>query len=168
MRKSTENIKQLHAYWRMEYLELPKSKKNNTKLFSELPKKNEDAITLILFRGKYNYIVLNRYPYNAGHLLVIPYREVAELEEMSSEELSEHVHTIIKAKKILKQALGAQGFNIGYNFGCAAGAGITGHLHCHIVPRWEGDTNFMPVVGNTKVLPQSLQAMYKRLMEFVD
>ena len=96
-----------------------------------------------------------------------PYREERELGGLRVEERGNLMDMIIKGQDILKRALGAQGFNVGFNFGSAAGAGIPQHLHCHIVPRWSGDTNFMPVLGNTKVLPQSLAAMYRRLKEFV-
>ena len=106
---------------------------------------------------------MNRYPYNAGHLLVLPFREVAELELLETEERHELMDLIIKAQQILTRALRPNGFNTGFNFGNAGGAGIPCHLHCHVVPRWEGDTNFMPVIGNTRVLPDSMDAMWERL-----
>ena len=154
----------LHAYWRMEYIETPASLKGNNP-FAELPKLGDDKDTLILFRGKTGYLILNRYPYNAGHLLVLPFREVVELEELNEEEQVEFLSLIIRGKKILEKALNPAGFNIGMNLGAAAGAGIPGHLHAHIVPRWNGDTNFMPVLGQTRVLPTSLEAMWFRLRE---
>lgn len=153
---------QLHAYWRMEYIETPKALKG-TSPFVELPKRENDKETLILFRGKTGYLVLNRYPYNAGHLLVLPYREVIELEALTDEEKTEFLDLIITGKQILTKALDPDGFNVGMNLGSAAGAGIPSHLHAHIVPRWNGDTNFMPVVGQTRVLPTSLEAMWERL-----
>ena len=108
-------------------------------------------------------IVMNRYPYNAGHLLVLPYREVAQLEDMAKEERHELMDLIVKAQEILTNALRPDGFNTGFNFGKAAGAGIPCHLHCHVVPRWHGDTNFMPVIGHTRVLPDSMDLMWERL-----
>jgi ATP adenylyltransferase len=107
--------------------------------------------------------VLNRYPYNAGHLLAIPYREVPNLEDLSQEERLDLMNLLVTAQDILKKALKPDGFNIGMNLGKGAGAGIPTHLHVHIVPRWNGDTNFMPVVAGTRVLPQSLEAMWSRL-----
>lgn len=161
-------IKHLHSYWRMDYVAAPKPLNKNEKLFLNLPKSQNDEETLILFRSKYSYIVLNKYPYNAGHLLVVPFREVTDLKDLSNEELSDLMQMIIKSQDILTQALQPQGFNIGFNIGEASGAGIPGHLHCHIVPRWKSDTNFMPVLTNTKVLPESLHNMWKRLREFTN
>jgi ATP adenylyltransferase len=159
-------MKQLHSYWRIEYVEAPKTTDDNDKLFSKLANSKNDEEALILFRSTHTFIVLNKYPYNAGHLLVVPYREVPLLKNFSQEELLDFMNMVIKAQDILTQAIKPQGFNIGLNIGKAAGAGIPQHIHCHIVPRWEGDTNFMPVLGNTKVLPQALHSMWKRLKQF--
>lgn len=150
----------------MEYIEAPKDEKSPAKPFSEIPKTKDDKSVYILWRGPKTYIVLNRYPYNAGHLLVLPYREVADLEDLHEDEMQEMMKSIILAKKILREALSPDGFNVGFNLGEAAGAGIPKHLHCHIVPRWSGDTNFMPVLGKTRVLPISLEAMWERLRKF--
>lgn len=158
-------MKHLHSYWRMDYIETPK--KSEANLFSNLAHSKNDEEALIVFRSTHNFIVLNKYPYNAGHLLVVPYREVGALKDLNDEELSDFTKMVIKAQEILTQALKPHGFNIGINIGSAAGAGIPNHIHCHIVPRWEGDTNFMPVLSDTKVLPQSLQAMWQRLKKFV-
>lgn len=154
----------LHAYWRMEYIKAPDAEKIRGNPFVELPKLSDEA-ALIVKRSTHNYIVLNKFPYNAGHLLVIPFREVPELDELTADERADHFEMIIQAKAILNRALNPHGFNIGYNFGCAAGAGIPTHLHCHLVPRWDGDTNFMPVLGETRVLPEALKTMWKRLHE---
>lgn len=154
----------LHAYWRMPYILAPKSNEAELNPFAQLPKQT-DAESLILVRRTHNYIVLNRYPYNAGHLLVVPYREVSNLQELQTTELHEHIDCVVEAQNILTQALKPDGFNTGYNFGKAAGAGIPKHLHCHIVPRWNGDTNFMPVIGNTRVLPDALDSMWERLRD---
>lgn len=161
-------MKHLHSYWRMEYVGAPKPLNDDQKLFSHLPKSGNDEDVLILFRSKYSYIVLNRYPYNAGHLLVVPFREVALLQDLSSEELSDLMNMIIKAQDILNKGIQPHGFNIGMNIGAASGAGIPKHLHCHVVPRWNGDTNFMPVICNTKVLPECLKTMWKKLREFAN
>jgi ATP adenylyltransferase len=155
---------QLHAYWRMEYIETPEGLKGKNP-FVELPKIENERESLMLFRGKTGYLIMNRFPYNAGHILVLPYREVGELEDLNEEERVEFFELIIRGKKILSSALNPDGFNVGMNLGSTAGAGIPGHIHAHIVPRWNGDTNFMPVLGQTRVLPTSLESMWERLKE---
>ncbi|PWU06293.1 MAG: HIT family hydrolase [Verrucomicrobia bacterium] len=159
-------MKHLHAYWRIDYIEAPKVNVSNDDLFSNLANTKNDEDALVLFRSTHCFIVLNRYPYNAGHLLIAPYRPMPELKDLSPPELLDLMNMIIKAQDILTQALKPNGFNIGFNIGTSAGAGIPKHIHCHVVPRWEGDTNFMPVLTNTKVLPQSLHAMWERLRKF--
>ncbi|RME70797.1 MAG: HIT domain-containing protein [Verrucomicrobia bacterium] len=159
-------MQHLHAYWRMEYIEAPKEETKFGKPFSEMPALNDDRATHILYRSSHTYIVLNRFPYNAGHLLVVPYREVADLGELTADERVDFMNTLILGEDILRRALKPDGFNIGLNLGAAAGAGIPKHLHAHIVPRWQGDTNFMPVLGDTRVLPISLDAMWERLRQF--
>ena len=152
----------LHAYWRMAYIKA--EKRGNP--FTELAAM-DDKEALILYRGEHNFIVLNKFPYTAGHLLILPFREVAELEDLRENEFTEHMRLIIKAKDMLKKGIDPHGYNVGYNFGIAAGAGIPSHLHCHIVPRWQGDGNFMPVLGQTRVLPAALEEMWERLRECV-
>lgn len=159
-------MKHLHSYWRIEYVEAPKATDENDKLFSNLAHSKDDEASLIVLRSTHSFIVLNKYPYNAGHLLVAPYRAVAALKDFSQEELLDFMNMVIKAQAMLTQAIKPHGFNIGFNVGKAAGAGIPNHIHCHIVPRWDGDTNFMPVLSNTKVLPEALHAMWKRLQQF--
>lgn len=153
----------LHAYWRMEYIEAPKPKEGGD-LFTELPALGDDAQALIVHRCALSYLILNRYPYNAGHLLAVPFRAVTDPAELDAAERADLMDAIILAKEILRRAINPNGFNIGFNLGFAAGGSIP-HLHAHIVPRWNGDTNFMPVIGQTRVLPQSLEAMYRRLRE---
>ena len=132
--------------------------------FDEAPKlSDEDG--LIVARGGLVYAVLNLYPYNSGHLLVCPYRHVADYTDLTVEETAEFAEFTKRAITALRRASGAQGFNIGMNLGSVAGAGIAAHLHQHIVPRWGGDTNFMPVVGRTRVLPQLLADTRKLLAE---
>jgi ATP adenylyltransferase len=158
-------MKKLNSYWRVEYINNPdRSQLGN--LFKELPKQ-DDASAYILFRSIHNYIVMNRYPYNAGHIMVVPYREVSDLRNMTTEEKSDHMEMIIKGQDILHKAIHPHGYNIGYNIGEAGGAGVPTHIHCHIVPRWKGDTNFMPVLGETSVLTEAMDSMWKRLREFV-
>lgn len=130
--------------------------------FVDLPKL-DDKEALIVSREARSFILMNRYPYNAGHLLVLPYRETPNLEDLDPEERACFFDAAIKAKRILAKAIKPDGFNIGINLGEAGGAGVPGHVHLHVVPRWNGDTNFMPVLGDTRVLPQSLEAMWTRL-----
>ena len=159
----TPSMQRLHAYWRMPYILAPKNPDEGGNPFTRITETGDDAKEYILYRGKLNYIVMNRFPYNAGHLLVIPFREVPTLDQLSAEERHELMDLIVKAQQILTKALRPDGFNTGFNFGSAGGAGIPSHLHCHVVPRWDGDTNFMPVIGNTRVIPDSMDAMWQRL-----
>jgi len=156
----------LHSYWRMPYIEAPKPDSGEGNPFLTLPQSGDDEAALIIWRGEYNYLMLNKFPYNAGHLLAIPYREVASLAAMEPGERAELMDALMHGQRILQDALKPDGFNVGFNFGQAAGAGIPSHLHGHIVPRWNGDHNFMPVVSDTRVLPESLQGMWKRLSQF--
>ncbi|HEY8993825.1 MAG TPA: HIT domain-containing protein [Lacunisphaera sp.] len=153
----------LHAYWRMEYIEAPRLPEGANP-FAELPKLGNDAEALIVHRSPLSYLILNRYPYNPGHLLAIPFRAATDLSELTSAERADLMDEIILGKEMLKAAVNPNGFNVGFNLGSAAGGSIP-HLHAHIVPRWNGDTNFMPVIGQTRVLPQSLEAMYQRLRD---
>jgi ATP adenylyltransferase len=157
----------LHSYWRMPYIEVPKPETGEHNPFVSIPLEEDDRKVLIVFRSTHCYLVLNKFPYNAGHLLVVPYREVSRLDALTAEEKADFLDTIIKGQQILENAIHPDGFNVGFNLGRAAGAGIPTHIHCHIVPRWNGDTNFMPVLGETKVLPESLDAMWQRLRQFV-
>ena len=158
-------MEKLHSYWRIEYIKNP-DRSMSGNLFLRLPEQ-DDETALIVYRSSLNYIVMNRYPYNAGHLLIVPFREVNNLRDMTSEERTDHMDMIVKSQDILDQAIKPHGYNVGYNLGIAAGAGIPTHLHCHIVPRWDGDTNFMPVIGETSVLPEAMESMWKHLREFV-
>jgi ATP adenylyltransferase len=155
------NMQQLHAYWRMEYIEAPRFP-DVKRPFSELPLLGDDRAALIVYRSPWSYLMLNRFPYNPGHLLAIPFREVVDLEELTSEESADLFQIITVGKRLLTAAVNPDGFNIGFNLGNSAGGSIA-HLHGHIVPRWNGDNNFMPVIGQTRVLPQSLDATWERL-----
>lgn len=161
-------MERLHAYWRMPYILAPKDPEDGGNPFKKMVESRDDRKEHILYRGLENFIVMNRYPYNAGHLLVLPYREVGQLDALRPEERHELMDLIVKAQQILTRALKPDGFNTGFNFGKAAGAGIPSHLHCHVVPRWDGDTNFMPVIGSTRVLPDSMGAMWERLSACIE
>ncbi len=124
--------------------------------FTDLPKLGDDRKALIIHRGKHSYLLLNRYPYNPGHILVVPFREVPELSDLTPEERLELMDMIVLAQDVLKKAMQPDGFNVGFNLGRTSGAGIPKHLHGHVVPRWNGDSNFLPVIGKTRSLPQAL------------
>lgn len=123
----------------------------------------QDPQNYVLSRGPLAYVLMNVYPYNNGHLMIAPYRHIGDLGGLAGEELADMMHLAQESLAVLGRSLRPEGFNLGFNQGKAAGAGIDDHIHLHIVPRWMGDTNFMPVVGTTKVLPESLDATYARL-----
>jgi ATP adenylyltransferase len=155
-------MQQLHAYWRMEYIEAPRFPAAMSRPFSELPALGDDHAALIVHRSHFSYLVLNRYPYNPGHLLAVPFREVMDLDELSEGGRADLMEEIVFGRRLLAAALKPDGFNLGFNLGSAAGGSIP-HLHAHIVPRWNGDTNFMPVIGQSRVLPQALESTWERL-----
>lgn len=157
------SMKHLHPYWRMEYIEAPKYPAEMRRPFSELPALGDDRAALIVHRSRQTYLILNRFPYNPGHLLAVPFREVVNLEDLDSDERADLFDQIIFGKRVLAAALKADGFNVGFNLGHAAAGGSIPHLHGHIVPRWNGDNNFMPVLGQTRILPQSLDATWEKL-----
>ncbi len=130
--------------------------------FTELPVLGDDRAALIVHRTALSYLMINRFPYNPGHLLAIPFREVSDIEELTPAENADLFAIITFGKKILRIAMKPDGFNIGFNLGSAAGGSIP-HLHGHLVPRWNGDNNFMPVLGQTRILPQALAATWDRL-----
>lgn len=123
----------------------------------------DDERSHILYRGDRAFVILNAFPYNSGHLMIAPQRHVADLASVEVDERTELMELMVKAVGIVGDAMGADGFNVGMNLGAVAGAGIPGHLHIHVVPRWKGDTNFMPVVGDTKVLPEMIAATDAKL-----
>ncbi len=129
------------------------------------PDRAEDEQRHIVYRGEHAFIILNLYPYNPGHLLIAPYRHTADLESLTAAERDEMMALAQRALRALRTDTGPHGYNMGMNLGSVGGAGIVDHLHLHLVPRWEGDTNFMPVIGGTKVLPELLTATAARLRE---
>ena len=148
------------APWRMEYIE--KGKKDGC-IFCVLPKANEDEKHYILYRGSSCFVIMNTFPYNNGHLMVSPYRHINCITLLSEDELKQMGQLLCKCIEQLKKLYAPDGFNTGTNLGKAGGAGFDQHLHTHIVPRWKGDTNFMPVLAETKVHPQHLRAGYEKL-----
>ena len=148
------------APWRIEYIR----KVNECGcILCQKPGENNDEANFILYRGHNNFVLLNIYPYNPGHLMIAPYQHTANLADLREREIIEHFNLIERSVELLKEVLNPTGFNIGLNLGRAAGAGIETHLHTHIVPRWNGDTNFMPVLADTKVVSEALAATYEKL-----
>ncbi len=156
-------MKQLWSPWRMTYIE--KSNKEEGCVFCNAQAKADGAENLIAHRGKLSYVILNRYPYTSGHLMVIPFKHVSTLEELDAETRAEMMELSSRCTTELGEIYKPQGFNLGINIGKAAGAGVLGHVHIHIVPRWAGDTNFMTAVGETRVLPESLEQTYERVKQ---
>lgn len=157
-------LQRLWTPWRMSYINDPDRKVAGCP-FCVLPARGpeHDAETLILHRGTRCYVILNAYPYNPGHLMVVPFRHVARYEELEADELHELADLSQRSVRALLATSGPDAFNIGFNVGSTAGAGIAEHIHQHVVPRWEGDTNFMPIIGQTRVLPELLDETYERL-----
>ena len=153
-------MKRIWAPWRVEYIRMEKPKGC---ILCDKPKESRDVENYILFRGKHNYVMLNLYPYNPGHLMVASYRHLASPEDLTPEERNEHFEILNRALGALRAAFNAPGFNIGMNVGKVAGAGIDDHFHTHIVPRWAGDTNFMPILADTKVVSEGLADSYRKL-----
>ena len=151
----------LWAPWRMEYVRAPK--KNTEETFLKKLKNGSDEDNLILFRGEHSFVCMNLYPYNNGHIMILPNNIVEKPEDLEEAILFEIMKIASLSMKIIREKMNAEGFNFGANIGASAGAGIAEHLHFHIVPRWKGDTNFMPVIGNTKVNVQGLSDTYVML-----
>lgn len=141
---------------------------DNRSLFERLDAAGDDESNLILWRGEQVFVIMNLYPYNNGHVMIVPYRRVADFDLLDADEQREVAETMGACTRWLRRALRPDGFNIGMNLGSAAGAGVPDHLHVHVVPRWNGDTNFMPTVGGTKVLPEDIRTTYRRIREAID
>lgn len=153
-------MKNLYAPWRYDYILKQKTKGC---ILCEKYKANADDEQLIVKRGKLAYILMNLYPYNNGHLMIAPYRHVANLVDLTQDELVEIIKLVQLSEKVLRKVYQPDGFNVGINIGKAAGAGIDSHLHAHIVPRWNGDTNFLATFAETKVIPENIEEAYKKL-----
>ena len=149
----------LHAPWRIEYILGPKRHEGpdgDASIFTVIAQSGDDVANSVIARGKTCFAVMNNFPYNAGHLLIVPYREVPDLADLTEEELLELMQLCRRCQAALRETMNPDGFNIGLNLGSAAGAGIGEHLHLHVVPRWDGDTNFMPALGQTAVIPEAV------------
>lgn len=160
-------MKPIWAPWRMEYI-LDKDDRPDGCVFCLANSDSADSERYILHRGQNAFVIMNRYPYNNGHLLVAPYRHVSDLGDLSVSDNHEISDLICLCREVLQEVMQPQGMNIGLNLGAAAGAGIADHLHWHLVPRWQGDTNFMPVLADTRVIPQHLDETYETLRKVLD
>ncbi len=156
-------LERLWATWRMKYIVTLPEGGPGADVFVDLPETEDGSGNLIVHRGEFCYIVLNLYPYNNGHAMVIPFRKVADFSSLDADEMLEMMQLADLLMRALTRCMSPQGFNMGMNLGRVGGAGIPEHLHLHVVPRWPGDTNFMPVIGQTKVLPESLEDTWQKV-----
>ncbi len=154
----------LHAPWRIEYILAPKPSLPES-LFSRIAQSQDDETNYVIVRDRSCYALLNAYPYTGGHLMVVPYKQVQDLDGLTDEELADLMRMTRRCVNALKQVMKPDGFNVGINLGKVAGAGIHEHLHIHVVPRWQGDTNFMPVIAGTTVVPQALKDLAAQLRQ---
>ena len=156
------DVATLWAPWRVEYFE---KQPRDLNFLWAAAQASDDAAHLVITRRKNAFLMMNRYPYAVGHLMAVPYRKTSELSALGENEIVELWSLVVHAQALLRMATKAQGFNVGLNLGECAGAGVTDHLHIHIVPRWSGDTNFMPVFTGTRVLGDGLRALYEKLVD---
>ena len=155
-------MKRIFAPWRIRYIMSPK---HDGCIFCDFPRENRDEERLIVYRGKTCFVIMNNYPYNPGHVMISPYRHVGEIEKLEEGELLEMMVLAQKTVEVIKREMSPDGFNLGINLGKVAGAGIEDHIHLHIVPRWNGDTNFMPVIADVRVIPEAVEETYKKLKD---
>ncbi len=153
-------MENLWAPWRIEYI---LSKKPAGCIFCDKPAENRDEENLILYRGRYHFIIMNAFPYNNGHMMVVPFRHTATLSAWAAEEQQEMMQLADLAVELLRKTMRPDGFNLGINMGIVGGAGVADHIHLHVVPRWNGDTNFMPVLSDTRVISEHLRATFGML-----
>ena len=151
-------MESLHAPWRIEYILAPKPVLAES-LFARIAQSNEDEANYVIARDRTCFALLNTYPYTGGHLLVVPYKQSPDLDGLTEAEMSDLMVLVRRCQKALAKVMKPDGFNVGMNLGKVAGAGILEHVHIHVVPRWLGDTNFMPVLANTTVVPQALKEL---------
>ncbi len=163
----------LWSPWRARHIERmsqgeDQSTDDHRSLFERLVEAGDDEGNLILWRGDRVFVIMNLYPYNNGHVMIVPYRRIADFDSLDAEEQVEIAQMMAACTRWLRAALSPEGFNIGMNLGAAAGAGVPDHLHVHVVPRWSGDTNFMPTVAETKVLPEDIRTTYRRIRKVIE
>lgn len=153
----------LFAPWRMSYIANNKHPKSC--IFCDFPKCENDEDHFILHRAHHSFIILNTFPYNSGHLMIAPYRHIANFDDLKSDELLEINLLAAKVIRMMRRVFSPEGFNMGINMGKVAGAGYAEHVHLHVVPRWNGDTNFMPVLSDTRVVPEALIQTYRKFSD---
>ncbi len=156
-----EDLKTLWAPWRVEYFSIDRSRD----FLGEAAQASDDAAHLVVARRKNSFLIMNRFPYAVGHMMAVPYRKVGDIGDLTDEERLELWELAALAEKLLRKTAKAQGFNIGLNIGTCAGAGFADHLHLHVVPRWENDNNFLPVLSGTRIMTEALPEMYRRLVQ---
>lgn len=149
--------------WRYKYMEQASSGKQPDCIFCEAQARNDDAATLIVHRGKKAFVILNKFPYTSGHVMIVPYAHIGELHLCDAESLGEMMQLTQRLETVFRANYKPDGMNLGMNLGRAAGAGVVGHLHLHMLPRWMGDSNFLTVTGETRVHPEDLKTTYERL-----
>jgi ATP adenylyltransferase len=157
-----EHLETLWAPWRVEYFQRERS--NGVDFLAEAAATSDDAAHLVVTRRRNAFLILNKYPYSSGHLMVVPYRRTARMEDLAEGEILDVWNLAIHAQRLLREVTHADGFNIGFNIGATSGAGYDEHIHLHIVPRWTGDQNFMPMIAGTRVIPEGLIPLYERLV----
>ncbi|MCX6967420.1 MAG: HIT domain-containing protein [Verrucomicrobia bacterium] len=155
-----ESLQAVWAPWRVDYFSIDQSRD----FLTEAAQSTDDRSHLVVRRLKETFLIMNRFPYTVGHLMAVPYRKVAEIADLTQGEQLELWDQAAFAQNLLRKVVHAEGFNVGLNLGKSGGAGVADHLHLHIVPRWEGDTNFMTVLGNVRVMAESLDALYGKLI----
>src|SRR3954468_23625458 len=156
-----QDVETLWAPWRVEYFE---QQPRDRDFLARAATASDDAEHLVITRRKTGFLMMTRYPYAIGHLMAVPYRKTADISSLGENEVLELWELAVHGQRLLRETMKAQGFNVGLNLGECAGAGVPDHLHLHIVPRWSGDTNFMPVLSGTRMLSQGLQSLYDKLM----
>ncbi|MCE9543465.1 MAG: HIT domain-containing protein [Verrucomicrobia bacterium] len=157
-----EHLETLWAPWRVEYFN--RERTSGEDFLAEAARSTDDAGHLVVTRRKNAFLILNKYPYSSGHLMVVPYRRTGRMEDLTDDEALDLWHLSLHAQRLLREVTKADGFNVGFNLGTAGGAGFEEHLHLHIVPRWTGDQNFMPMIAGARVIPEGLQPLYEKLV----
>lgn len=155
-------MKRMYAPWRYKYVSNPDSEGC---IFCKAANGEDDRKNGVLFRGDFSFVLMNKYPYNNGHIMVAPYKHTGDFNALSKDEMIEMSSLLGIWQRVIKKAMNTDGFNIGMNLGRIAGAGFEDHLHYHLVPRWSGDTNFMPIIGETKIVPMAIEEAYDLLLK---
>ena len=159
-----DHLQTLWAPWRVEYFQ--QNHQSQKDFLLDAAQSSDDAAHFVVTRRKNAFLILNKYPYATGHLMAIPYQKRAAMNELSEAEVLDLWNITLHAQELLRGVVHAQGFNVGLNLGSVAGAGVGDHLHLHIVPRWENDQNFMPLLAGTRIIPEGLNPLYERLIEY--